>query len=155
MRPQTAKAIGALEAYFGPRAVPSDRAIPFWEATLDRRDPDEVARAVELVVRHHTHGMPALRDVVQALDGRWETRKVARTDANLVPSPQTLGYEHLVCLVEYGSGDVLRAFDSNGNLVDFGTQRLISSAETVDPKLLPPASAKASSALLPERNPAR
>jgi hypothetical protein len=137
--PHTLKAIATLEAHYGRRFFFEARHLPIWQDALGRHPEADVERAVALVLQHHTHGAPGLAEVRQALVGRWEQRKVARTDCHGSPAPQQLGYEHLTCLVEYGTGRVLRAFNERGDQIEPGSQRVIASAERVGQGIAPPA----------------
>lgn len=134
----TLEAIALLETHYGSRFLFRKTHLGIWDEALRDRDPADVGRALTLVIQHHTHGAPGLAEVKRALDGQWESRKVARTDANCVPSPQTLGYEVVTCLVHYGTGEVQRAFNERGDLIEWGTQRVLASKPNVDPALAPP-----------------
>lgn len=134
----TLKTIAVLQAHYGQRFLFKELHLPIWENALGSIDPGLVERAVAVVVQQHTHGAPGLAEIKQALAGRWESRKVARTNANCVPDPQALGYEIVTCLIDYGTGEVQRAFNERGDLIEWGSQRVIQSKLNVPPALAPP-----------------
>ena len=144
----TLETIALLETHYGSRFLFRKTHLGIWDDALRDRDPADVARALALVVQHHTHGAPGLAEVRQALDGRWESRKVARTNCHGSPDPQSLGYEMVSCLVEYGTGRVVRVFNERGDLIEWGTQRVLASAENVPSAIQPPQVAGAEPASL-------
>lgn len=139
LKPKVAAVVYTLQAAYGARFRFEPAHAFAWNSMLADYSADDLKRATQLVIEHHTHGAPGAAEIIQALKGRWETRKVARTDANCNPAPQTLGYEYVLCLVEYGSGQVVRSFNSAGDLIEWGTQRQLASAARVPAHLAPPA----------------
>lgn len=138
LSPHVAATIYALEAHYGRLFQPKPEHLPIWEQALGSVPPDDLRRAVDVVVQHHSYGAPGIAHIKQALGGRWESRKVPRTDCNLDPAPQTLGYIQLACLCDYATGEVIRAFTPGGDLVRFPDQQVIQAAANVPAELRPP-----------------
>lgn len=138
LKPNVAAAVYTLEAHYGARFIFRDVHADVWNRTLGERSKEELLAAIDRVVRHHTHGAPGLAEVVQALDGVWRTIKAARTDAHGNPAPQMLGYERALCLCEYGSERIVRAFNERGDLIAWPEQTVLKARENVALSLLPP-----------------
>lgn len=138
LSPNVAACVAALEGAYGARFQYHPAHAAIWQRLLGSYSTDQLMDAVERVIRHHTHGAPGAAEIVQAVEGRWETKKVSRTDAHLVPIPGQ--WVELLCLVEYGSGRVVRAFDERLAMVEHPSGRLLKEPGDVPPALLPPSS---------------
>lgn len=138
-------ALEYIQGVFGPNffAINASRVMA-WSDQLRDLDDAQLIEGARHACAHAVRGQPPMpSDIRGHLLGRWESRKVARVDANLNPNPSELGYEYMLVLVEPSTGRALRAFNSAGDLVDAGTQAHIASRAKVEretPHLLPPAS---------------
>jgi len=138
--PHVAATVASLQAAYGSRFRfdPSHAAI--WDRLLGEFTRDRLQAATLRVIDSHRHGAPGAAEIRQAVLGCWEARKTARTDCNLNPAPQTLGWVVLTCLVDPTSGQVIRAFNPGGDLVEWPNQRVLTAAADVPEALMPPSS---------------
>lgn len=139
LKPHVAQAIAALEAAYPTFAV-EERHWPVWNQMLGAAEPRALAAAVVRVIDSHTHGVPGLPQLRQAVFGRWTVKKIQATDCHGNLSADA-PYREFHVLEDPTTGAVLRAFDSQLNLIHWPAQHHIASRSKVEREmahLLPP-----------------
>lgn len=139
LEPHVAQTIAALEAAYPTFAV-EPRHWPVWNQMIGEFEPGVLANAVQRIIDSHTHGVPGIPQIRQAILGLWSYEMHPGCDnfGAISPDNPKRGF-HI--LRDATDKSIRRVFSAELNLLEWPSQKKLAWREKVIAEmrhLLPP-----------------